>query len=95
MGHGATPVFPPFEPLSTEHWQTRFILIGASASAPTCYLLLLTRSSITYAKMDSILYLLSQSNIDDTVGGHHLIRTRLLAQAKGGLDGSTDVRGVV
>ena len=64
-GHAS---FPPFEPLSTEHWQKRLILIGASASAPTCYLLLLTRSSITYAKMDSILYLISQSNIDDTIG---------------------------
>ena len=38
-GHAS---FPPFEPLSTEHWKKRLILIGASASAPTCYLLLLT-----------------------------------------------------
>lgn len=39
-GHAS---FPPFEPLSTEHWQKRFILIGRIRIR--AYLLLVTTYS--------------------------------------------------
>ena len=44
-GHAS---FPPFEPLSTEHWQTRFILIADWRIRIRAYLLLVTTYSILY-----------------------------------------------
>ena len=44
-GHAS---FPPFEPLSTEHWQKRFILIADWRIRIRAYLLLVTTYSILY-----------------------------------------------
>jgi len=48
MGARGHASFPPFEPLSTEHWQTRFILIADWRIRIRAYLLLFTTYSILY-----------------------------------------------